>query len=397
MKKLMALVTALLLICTLVGCGGAPLKKPPEQDTLALLRQEIADSGSQCGVAYLGYMPDDGDVSVWLADNGWTQTFPFLSDLTAAQVVTQEGGEVYCIVPAEKNAHVTVEAYDAFNEDDPLGDVLYDSTDGAPICLRGNVSEIMGNLRVTVETTAGQAVYFPSLSLRDGSVSTLTEQGRVYNFTPGAIHGAPQIRELYSEDFDYTDSVGNTGHYTYRVPQLEADTEGAASINGAIEREYGPFVEEALACKDGGYSISCLYIVWETYQYGDILSLVMSCAWDGDVNHYSVYLYDTASGTRLNTVELLAEMGVDETAFLDAVRQAAAERFDGNYADITGDFGDFLAERRAWTLSDDNINMDVMVAYPDEDGQLHVALPIGSIAGADAYEEWLTPELGAVG
>lgn len=185
MKKLMALVTALLLICTLVGCGGAPLKKPSEQDTLALLRQEIADSGSQCGVAYLGYMPDGGDVPAWLADNGWTQTFPFLSDLTEQQVVTQEGGEVYCIVPAEKNARVTVEAYDAFNETDPLGDVLYDSADGAPICLRGNVSEIMGNLRVTVETAAGQAVYFPSLSLRDGSVSTLTEQGRVYNFTPG--------------------------------------------------------------------------------------------------------------------------------------------------------------------------------------------------------------------
>ena len=175
MKKLMALVTALLLICTLVGCGGAPLKKPSEQDALALLRQEIADSGSQCGVAYLGYMPDGGDVLAWLADNGWTQTFPFLSDLTEQQVVTQEGGEVYCIVPAEKNAHVTVEAYDAFNETDPLGDVLYDSTDGAPICLRGNVSEIMGNLRVTVETAAGQAVYFPSLSLRDG-------------FLPATIH-----------------------------------------------------------------------------------------------------------------------------------------------------------------------------------------------------------------
>ena len=397
MKKLMALVTALLLICTLAGCGGAPVKKPAEQDTLALLRQEIADSGSQCGVAYLGYMQDGDDVPAWLVDNGWTQTFPFLSDLTETQVVTQEGGEVYCIVPAEKNAHVTVEAYDAFNETDPLGDVLYDSTDGAPICLRGNVSEIMGNLRVTVDTAAGQAVYFPSLSLRDGSVSTLTEKGSVYNFTPGAIHGAPQIWELYSEDFDYTDSVGNTGHYTYRVPQLEADTEGAVSINRGIEREYGPFVEEALACRDDGDSISCAYIVWETYQYGDILSLVMTCAWDNDMNQYSVYLYDTVNGTRLTTAALLAQMGVDETAFLAGVRQAAAERFDGNYAGITGDFDDFLAERRAWTLSDDNINIDVMVAYPDENGQLHVVLPIGSIAGADAYEEWLTPELGAVG
>ena len=123
----------------------------------------------------------------------------------------------------------------------------------------------------------------------------------------------------------------------------------------------------------------------------------MTCAWDNDMNQYSVYLYDTANGTRLTTAELLAQMGVDETAFLAAVRQAAAERFDGNYAGITGDFDDSLAERRAWTLSDDNINIDVMVAYPDENGQLHVVLPIGSIAGADAYEEWLTPELGAVG
>lgn len=51
---------------------------------------------------------------------------------------------------------------------------------------------------------------------------------------------APQIGELYSEDFDYTDSVGNSGHYTYHVPQITADTQGAAAINRAIEDVYGP-------------------------------------------------------------------------------------------------------------------------------------------------------------
>ena len=53
---------------------------------------------------------------------------------------------------------------------------------------------------------------------------------------------APQIGELYSEDFDYTDSVGNSGHYTYHVPQITADTQGAAAINRAIEDVYGPIV-----------------------------------------------------------------------------------------------------------------------------------------------------------
>ena len=41
------------------------------------------------------HLPDDGDVSAWLADNGWTQTFPFLADMTEQQVVEQDGDEVY--------------------------------------------------------------------------------------------------------------------------------------------------------------------------------------------------------------------------------------------------------------------------------------------------------------
>lgn len=31
--------------------------------------------------------------------------------------------------------------------------------------------------------------------------------------TPDASYEAPQITELYNEDFDYTDGIGNSGHY----------------------------------------------------------------------------------------------------------------------------------------------------------------------------------------
>ena len=53
-----------------------------------------------------------------------------------------------------------------------------------------------------------------------------------------------------------------------------------------------------------------------------------------------------------------------------------------------GDTNEFLAERRDWTLSDENINMDART-YADGAGKLHVVLPIGSIAGADSYEQVL--------
>lgn len=208
--------------------------------------------------------------------------------------------------------------------------------------------------------------------------------------TPDASYEAPQITELYNEDFDYTDGVGNSGHYTYRVPQIEADTQGAEAINGAISDEYTPIVNGVLEDVSDKVSLSCFYVAWESYQYENILSLAVSCGWDADVNEYNVYLYDIASGQQLTTAGLLKALDVDETVFLEAVRRAAAAKFDTQYGAIAGgDTDEFLTERRDWTLSDENINMSVRT-YADGDGKLHVVLPIGSIAGADSYEQVLS-------
>lgn len=202
----------------------------------------------------------------------------------------------------------------------------------------------------------------------------------------GAPSGTSLIGALYNEAFDYTDG-SSSGHYTYRVPQLLADTKDAKAINREIADRYGPIVEEALASKEDGMGISCRYVAWTSYQYGDILSLIVSCGWNYDATEESVYLYDTAAGTRLTTTALLTALGVDETVFLDTVRRVAAERFDAKYSQ-TGAAAEEVAERRAWTLSDANINMDIGT-YPDGAGWLYAVVPIGSIAGASAYEQVL--------
>lgn len=202
----------------------------------------------------------------------------------------------------------------------------------------------------------------------------------------GAPSGTSLIGALYNEAFDYTDG-GSSGHYTYRVPQLLADTKDAKAINREIADRYGPIVEEALASKEDGMGISCRYVAWTSYQYGDILSLIVSCGWNYDATEESVYLYDTVAGTRLTTTALLTALGVDETVFLDTVRRVAAERFDAKYSQ-TGAAAEEVAERRAWTLSDANINMDIGT-YPDGAGWLYAVVPIGSIAGASSYEQVL--------
>lgn len=202
----------------------------------------------------------------------------------------------------------------------------------------------------------------------------------------GAPSGTSLIGALYNEAFDYTDG-GSSGHYTYRVPQLLAETKDAKAINREIADRYGPIVEEALASKEDGMGISCRYVAWTSYQYGDILSLIVSCGWNYDATEESVYLYDTAAGTRLTTTALLTALDVDETVFLDTVRRVAAERFDAKYSQ-PGAAAEEVAERRAWTLSDANINMDIGT-YPDGAGWLYAVVPIGSIAGASSYEQVL--------
>ena len=88
--------------------------------------------------------------------------------------------------------------------------------------------------------------------------------------TPDTSYEAPQITELYNEAFDYTDGVGNSGHFTYRVPQIVADTQGAEAINKAISDEYSPIVNGVLENVSDKVSLSCFYVAWEKYQYENI-------------------------------------------------------------------------------------------------------------------------------
>lgn len=213
--------------------------------------------------------------------------------------------------------------------------------------------------------------------------------------TPAAATlAAPPIEELYSEDFDYTDSVGNTGSFSCHVPKIAADTPGAADINRAIAETFTPIMDDIAACVEEGYSMWIGGISWKSYRYEDILSLVISSRWESDVEEYHVYLYDIAAEKQLTTPELLAQMGIEEGAFLSALRAAAADFYDNQYGSGPNDFqGDaFWQERREWTLSDENINLNVS-AYPDEAGRLYVPLPIGSVAGADSYVRLLQLDL----
>ncbi len=214
---------------------------------------------------------------------------------------------------------------------------------------------------------------------------------------PAPAYGDSLISELYSEEGEYTDGEGNTLAYSYRVPQLISETAVADALNAEIADRFGALVQDQKTMMASRASLTCLSVSWESHWNDSLVCLVLKAVMDGDTSELAVYSYDFFGGQRLTSEDLLARCDLREADFVDAARRTAAGHFDALYrAQLFcggADFAAAYAERRAWTLSDENINAQMRL-YLDG-GALHMIVPIGSFAGAESEDTDLTLDLSA--
>ena len=183
------------------------------------------------------------------------------------------------------------------------------------------------------------------------------------------------------------------------MPQIVSETAVAAALNAEIADKFGTLVQEQKSMMAGRVSLTCLSVTWKSYWNDSLLCLVLTSEMDGDLTDYAVYSYDFFGGKRLTSEDLLAREGLSTQEFVMAARRTAANYFDGLYRDaLSGSMGgaDFIAsyaERRAWTLSDENINAEMRL-YLDG-GALHMIVPVGSFAGAASYDADIAVDLSA--
>lgn len=142
------------------------------------MRQTIKSASAVCGILYLGYtektLTDEGFFSS-LQNQDALSDYPFIMEIDPACYAKNDGGEVYCIIPADPKTQVTVTAWNA--EILQPGELLYQSDRGEPFLIQGNVSDIMENMSITM--TDGQdpilKEYHPYISLKDGTVVTVPQ------------------------------------------------------------------------------------------------------------------------------------------------------------------------------------------------------------------------------
>ncbi|MCI6004612.1 MAG: hypothetical protein SOY73_07035 [Blautia sp.] len=173
-----------------------------EYRNLSLHRQTALNTGSICGVLFLGYVnggagniaSDSAYLEEVLDLSGCAEECTFLKTIPDANIVEIEGGnELYCIYPCDEKASLTVHEYiidESNNYSGEAGEVLYHSDSGEPILLRCNVSECVADCQVTIEDSQREVLtWVPMISLYDGTVSVPWDAPFVYDATYDVVEG----------------------------------------------------------------------------------------------------------------------------------------------------------------------------------------------------------------
>lgn len=99
----------------------------------------------------------------------------FTDELDKLQYISAEGEEVYLLVPADKNAVISVYEYVWSDIGDNVefkrGNLLCQCKAGEPVIVKGNISDIAPNLEISVTAGGEEKIYHPSLSLENGKLS----------------------------------------------------------------------------------------------------------------------------------------------------------------------------------------------------------------------------------
>lgn len=165
----------------------AGLEEEKEEDAaLEKIRDGAGEKGCALSAAFLGVAESFNDFLESPEGKEVLNEYPFIQMIPLDKRIAHPAGgqEIYCIVPTDPEAAVTVTACGYDDE----GETLFDGHAGENniLLLSGNVSEIRPDLRVTVAGESGTMAYEPCLSGEDGSLC-LPPEGGVEDFTPYSL------------------------------------------------------------------------------------------------------------------------------------------------------------------------------------------------------------------
>lgn len=180
----------------------------------------------------------------------------------------------------------------------------------------------------------------------------------------------------------YTDSLGNTWNYVFRIPAIQAAGSDATKLNQELFMALYPAVKDAQDAMAEGLSLGINGVDYQVFVKDQMVSIVAEIDTDWGFEEYHVANFDAASLSACSREQLLQKLGVTEEEFLHRAQNTVESYFEKSFSGIAKD--SMYQDRHDKSVDPENFKSDCQLFINDE-GALCMIVKIYSMAGADYY------------
>ena len=168
--------------------AGKPVQgNTQNRDSYENLIAELERTESAFGEAFIGYIegPMGTGYEEFFKEQGYMEDYSFIADIPYERYIETDGNEMYCIVPKDPKASVSVNEWKFSPKGGTYGKVLYKSDSGEPILITCNENGNIPNVKVVIVDSEGKVFEFsPYYNSQLGWLEVYeTPEAHAYDFT----------------------------------------------------------------------------------------------------------------------------------------------------------------------------------------------------------------------
>ena len=197
-----------------------------------------------------------------------------------------------------------------------------------------------------------------------------------------SISSGSAVYSLVDRSGSYTDSLGNSYTYQYKVPAFGCTGPDTELLSEELYNALMPIVDRELAAMQNGSSLTVSRIDYSAYSNGRYVSVLCSMLYPDGSYGYKAVTLNADTGFRATNAELMQYAGISGEQFGTLAAQAAADKF----VQLHGQPGDNVMLSQAYNDTVSASNFSSPQLFLDGNGRLAFAAKIYSVAGASYYE-----------